>query len=137
MLIKPHTSRADVGVDLTPIIDIVFLLLIFFLVATTFQQTEREIDIALPDAQSGAPIAVALRELVINVDRNGAFVVSGRTVAPDDLRTIVQQAVGQNAEQKVTLRADRDAAWGAVAQALDICEAAGVEQPFVDFVPMQ
>lgn len=137
MLIKPHVRKADAGVDLTPVIDIVFLLLIFFLVATTFQQTEREIDIALPDAEAGAPISVALRELVINVDREGAFVVSGRTIAPDDLRDIVQRMVAQNAEQKVTLRADRHAAWGAVAQALDICEGAGVEQPFVDFVPMQ
>ncbi len=137
MLIKPHTNKTVVGVDLTPIIDIVFLLLIFFLVATTFQQTEREIDIALPDAESGAPISVALRELVINVDRNGALILSGRTVAPDDLRDILTQAVAQNTEQKVTLRADRDAAWGSVAQALDICEGAGVEQPFVDFVPLQ
>ena len=136
MLIKSSASKADAGVDLTPIIDIVFLLLIFFLVATTFQQTEREIDIALPDTESGAPISVALRELVINVDSNGGLIVSGRTVAPDDLRDIVEQVVKTNPEQKVSIRGDRDAAFGAVAVALDICRGAGVQEIWVNSRPM-
>ena len=57
MFIKSQQSDSAVSIDLTPIIDMVFLLLIFFLVATTFHQTEREMQIALPTAAAAGPIS--------------------------------------------------------------------------------
>ena len=137
MLIKSKTSDSAPAIELTPIIDMVFLLLIFFLVATTFHQTERDMQIALPVSSSGGPISVSLREIVINVKADGALIVSGRTVSEDDLRAIVTEAVGKNAEQKVTVRGDREAAYSAVARALDICKTAGIQQPYLDTVPLQ
>ena len=64
-MIKVKESDTDTSIELTPMIDMVFLLLIFFLVATTFQQTEREMKIALPMASSAGPISSALRELIV------------------------------------------------------------------------
>ena len=76
MLLKgTNTSTTSAMVELTPVIDMVFLLLIFFLAATTFQQTEREMQIALPEAQSGGPVSIALWELVVNVDAQGQYFV--------------------------------------------------------------
>lgn len=123
------------AVDMTPIIDMVFLLLIFFLVATTFQQTEREMKVALPEAAAATPISVALREIVVNVTADGGMIVSGRPITPDALRAMIEQAVRNNPGQKVAVRADRAATWASVVRPLDIAKGAGVQQPYLDTVP--
>jgi biopolymer transport protein ExbD len=134
MLIRSQTQDAGVSIDLTPVIDMVFLLLIFFLVATTFHQTDREMKIALPFASSSAPISRLLQELVINVDAEGRIIVSGRQLTADDLRNLVKDAVAVNPEQKVTVRGDRHAAYAAVVTVLDVCKAAGIQEPYLDTV---
>jgi biopolymer transport protein ExbD len=123
------------AIELTPIVDMVFLLLIFFLVATTFHQTERELAIELPEAASGTPISVALRELVVNIDASGAVVVSGRPLEVDALQELVREAVAANPEQKVAVRADQRAEWSAVVRALDAVRSGGVQSPWLDTIP--
>jgi len=131
-MIQTNEPESAASIELAPIIDMVFLLLIFFLVATTFHQTEREMQIALPAAASAGPISASLREIVINVDAEGTIVVSGRRLAPDDLRAMVEQAVAANPEQKVTVRGDRAVAYASVVSVLDICKGAGIGEPYLD-----
>ena len=139
MLIKGNTQDSDGGaaIELTPIIDMVFLLLIFFLVATTYHQTEREMQIALPDTESGGPISVSLKEIIVNVTSEGVIIVAGREISAEDLRTIVTEAVEQNPDQKVTVRGDKSASYEAIVRALDVVKASGVQEPFLDTVPIQ
>jgi len=137
MLISNTHEAGGATVEMTPIIDMVFLLLIFFLVATTFHQTEREMQIALPEAVSAGPISIALREIVVNIDEQGQIIVGGRSISREDLSTIVSEAVANNPEQKVTVRGDRNAPYAHIARALDVCKAAGVHEPFLDTVPTQ
>ena len=80
MLIRASKEANGPSIEMTPMIDMVFLLLIFFLVATTFQEEEREMQIALPEAAAAGPISTALREIIINVAEDGRMIVSGRTV---------------------------------------------------------
>jgi len=134
MLLKPQRAESQLSIEMTPMIDMVFLLLIFFLVATSFHQEEREMQIALPVAQSAGPISVALRELVINVDGQGRIIVSGREISPEDLQGIVVDALAANPEQKVTLRGDRSVAYEAIVRVLDICKASGIQEPYLDTV---
>lgn len=134
MPIRVRESDAGPAVDLTPVIDIVFLLLIFFLVATTFHQTEREMKVALPTASSAAPISMALKELVVNVDEAGSIIVSGKVIDAETLRSIITTAVANNPEQKVTIRGDRRVPYGGVVLVLDVCKAGGVREPFLDVV---
>lgn len=124
------------SIDLTPIIDMVFLLLIFFLVATTFHQTEREMQIALPAASSAGPISTALRELIINVEQDGGIIISGKTIEPEDLRIIISDAVALNPEQKITVRGDQNTAYANIIRVLDICKGSGVQEPYLDTVPI-
>jgi biopolymer transport protein ExbD len=137
MLIKKTGLASSPNIDLTPVIDMVFLLLIFFLVTTTYHQVEREMQIALPEAESSAPISVALRELVINVSDDGAVYIAGQQHSLDELRALVSSAVEANPKQKVSVRGDRNATYGDVAQVLDICKGAGIAEPFLDTVPTQ
>lgn len=133
----PRHRQHGASIELTPMIDMVFLLLIFFLVATTFQRDERELDIALPEAASAAPITEALQEIVVNVDAQGAMRVNGRSVSPEALQALLAQAVQANPEQKVTVRGDRAAPYALIVRALDVCKAAGVRTPFLDAAPAQ
>ena len=134
MLIQANNTDARVPIELTPMIDMVFLLLIFFLVATTFHQTEREMQIALPFASSSAPISVMLQELVINVDMDGQIIVGGRRIEPDELRSMVADAVNVNPEQKVTVRGDRRTVYSNIVTVLDICKGGGIQEPYLDTV---
>lgn len=134
MRIRSRSLEPAVGMEMTPFIDVVFLLLIFFLVATTFQRAERQLQIALPIAAAAGPLSSALREIVINVNAQGQLFVSSRPVSTDELRALVEQAVSGNANQKVTVRGDRHAAYGHIVKALDVCKAAGVQEPYLDTV---
>ena len=134
MLIQANDKPVGVSLELTPLIDMVFLLLIFFLVATTFHQTEREMQIALPVASSSAPISAMMQELIVNVDLDGQIIVGGRKIGADDLQSMVSQAVVVNPEQKVTVRGDRRTAYANIVTVLDICKGAGIQEPYLDTV---
>ena len=134
MLISAEPEKSTPSIELTPLIDMVFLLLIFFLVATTFHQEEREMQIALPFARSSAPISTMLRELVINVDAEGTVIVGGRVVDDDALNEMITEAVAANPEQKVTVRGDRGSAYANIVRVLDICKAGGIQEPYLDTV---
>ncbi len=134
MLIKGRQSSSGISIDMTPMIDMVFLLLIFFLVATTFHQEEREMQIALPLANAAGPISVSLRELIINVDTEGGIVVGGRQISPEDLSSVIQEAVEVNPDQKVSVRGDKATAYANVVRVLDICKSNGIQEPYLDTV---
>ena len=135
MLLKNKSAPASPTLEMTPIIDMVFLLLIFFLVSTTFHQTEREMKIALPEAVSAGPISISLREIIINVGADGEIIVSGRTISADDLRVLIHEAVAANSDQKVTVRGDRNTLYANIINVLDVCKGAGLQEPFLDTVP--
>ncbi|MEQ8843317.1 MAG: biopolymer transporter ExbD [Phycisphaerales bacterium] len=136
MLIGRKHDDDTPSIEMTPIIDMVFLLLIFFLVATTYQQSERELAIALPEAEAAGPISTMLREIIINVDARGDIIVGGQTLSLDELRTLVADAVRVNPDQKVSVRGDKDLPYGVIARVLDVCKHAGAQQPFLDTVPL-
>jgi len=134
LLEKLQTASAEPSIDLTPVIDTVFNLLIFFLVGTTFLQAEREMKIALPIAASAAPISAMLQDLIVNVDAQGQAIVSGRVISPEDLKAMVAQAVANNPQQKVTVRGDRATAYSNIVTVLDICKGSGIQEPYLDTV---
>ncbi len=133
-MIRSNGNQVGVSIDLTPIIDMVFLLLIFFLVATTFHQTEREMQVALPAATSAGPISATLREIIVNVDAEGRIIVNGRTIDAQELRSLIERAVAVNPEQKVTVRGDRRTAYANIVRVLDACKGGGVQEPYLDTV---
>jgi biopolymer transport protein ExbD len=75
-----------VGVNLTPLIDVVFLLLIFFMVSTTFTR-ETQLSIDLPEAEA-SPRDAAAGEIEILIDESGAYRVNGQGLVDNGLRTL-------------------------------------------------
>ena len=73
MAVKIKQGRALAALSMTPLIDVVFLLLIFFLVATRFEQEDRELDVVLPSASEAKPMTVAPEELFVNIAIPSSF----------------------------------------------------------------
>jgi len=137
MLIRHDASASDTHVDFVPMVDVLFNLLIFFLLATTMAQADREMGVTLPYAAQSGPISAAPRELVITVDAQGKISVAGKMATPEELRDLVRRALEQNHDQKVSVRGDRHAAYADIAAALDACKAAGVQDPYLDTTPLR
>lgn len=134
MRIRTKEPLDGVSIEMMPLIDMVFLLLIFFLVATTFRQEEREMQIALPVAKASGPISAALREMIVNVNVAGEIIVGGRQTSHDDFAALIQRAVEANPEQKVTVRGDRATVFSNVMRVLDICKGSGIQEGYLGTV---
>lgn len=74
-----HIKRTSAigSLSITPLIDVVFLLLIFFLVSSRFSEEERELDLNLPSVTEALPSSMQPDEIVINIDREGRFFIDG------------------------------------------------------------
>jgi biopolymer transport protein ExbD len=137
MLIRNAEAKSDVHIDFVPMVDVLFNLLIFFLLATSMAQAEREMSIALPHAASSGPISMAMREIIINIHADGAIEVAGKAVSQEELGAMIRSAVAGNPEQKVSVRGDRAAAYASIATVLDTCKGAGIQQPYLETIPLQ
>lgn len=102
------------GPNMTPVIDVVFLLLIFFLVATRMDQQELEVpadkeEIALPEVPSSQPMVMPPDSIVVNVTRDGAYVVNGKAMTDEQLLAMLRAAGEKNpGTQTVVVRGDGD-----------------------------
>jgi len=128
MPVKIKKGAALGSLSLTPLIDVVFLLLIFFLVATRFAQEDRELDVPLPDASEAKPLTVKPKELFINIDQQGQYFIGRQQVEPDELEHLLVQAATNNpVNQAVIIRADKRVPFDFVVQAINLCKKAGIQ----------
>ncbi|MFM7291590.1 MAG: ExbD/TolR family protein [Planctomycetia bacterium] len=128
MSVRIDKGRLGGGLELTPMIDVVFLLMIFFLVASKLDEDDRFIDVVLPKASAAKPLTARPREFLINVDREGNYFVGARPVPLADLRGLLEQAAADNPKrQTVIVRADENVAHKFVVAAMNACVEAGIE----------
>jgi len=128
MSVRIDKGRLGGGLELTPMIDVVFLLMIFFLVASKLDEADRSIDVILPQASAAKPLTSKPREFVINIDREGNYFAGARPVRLDDLQQLLRQSAADNPQrQTVIVRADENTAHKFVVGAMDACVQAGIE----------
>ncbi len=96
MPIQIRRGTALDAMNMTPLIDVVFLLLIFFLVATRFAQEDRELPVQLPSASNAMPMTMEPQELVVNVDDKGMYFVDGQVLDANGLERVLQTAATNN-----------------------------------------
>jgi biopolymer transport protein ExbD len=127
MSVRIDKGRISGGLEITPLIDVVFLMLIFFLVASRLEEADRSIDVVLPRASEAKPLTSRPREFVINVDRSGGLFAGAAKVDAEELSRRIRQAVADNpATLSVVVRADEDVAHKHVVAAMNACVRAGV-----------
>ncbi len=127
MAISIKRSSVINNLSLTPLIDVVFLLLIFFLVTSEFEDEERRLDIVLPSASSATPMTRKPREIVIDVDAEGQIYLRGKEVQWEELERLLTAAVADNpANQSAIIRADASTSFQPVVSVMDICNRTGI-----------
>ncbi|HET19637.1 MAG TPA: biopolymer transporter ExbD [Chromatiales bacterium] len=118
-------QRDEVGLDLTPLIDVVFLLLLFFMLTTTFVEATR-LKIDLPEAGQGAEAERKDDHWTIEIDAQGRYALNGETVVAEQLSERLRAIPGRTEETSVLVRADGQASHQAVVRALDAARSAGI-----------
>jgi biopolymer transport protein ExbD len=122
MSIQVQRSQVLAALSLTPLIDVVFLLLIFFLVASRLSQEDRELDVPLPTAASAQPMTAEPSELIVNINHEGQYIVAGQVLDAAGLEHAVRAAVADHpAGHAVIIRADRRVELQVPVTAMDIC----------------
>jgi len=125
-MIEIKGSRsADSGLNITPLIDIVFLLLIFFLLAAFFIQPEG-MDVKLPKGD-GAPVQVE-DEFVVLIDEEGRIFYDDQLIDMDRLGKKVRVAAERNANLVVVVKADRATTMQTAVSVMETCKNAGAKK---------
>jgi biopolymer transport protein ExbD len=118
----PPPEEAE-GLNMTPIIDVVFLLLIFFLVATRFGEEEKEIATRLAEVAKAQPLALPPNEVIVNVTQTGQYVVVGKTLGEEALAGFLHDLAMKNpGTQTVQIRADDRVPFRFPARIMGLCE---------------
>lgn len=133
MRVPSNLSRGSVGFNMTPMIDVVFLLIIFFLVSSHLARQEIQLQLDLPDAGSGRRPEEdpQTRRVVVNVlpDRSagGNLVVGGRVVHEDELAEMIGYESRRSGRAlEVRIRSDRKVPYRVVEPVMIACAKAGV-----------
>ena len=113
-----------VGFQIVPMIDILFLLLCFFVVSQVYSQWEQEIDVKLPTAKTGEMPGRLPGEIVINVMQNGSIIINQQQLDESGLQAVLQKIVKLFPGQSVLIRADRDVAYKYIIGVIDQCRSA-------------
>lgn len=130
LLDDEHSDELDDRTDLVPLIDCVFLVLLFYVVASTFSE-ESAFPVQLPrvaDSAQSSEVATAAETLTISIAADGAFAVGKERVAPLELGRVLREQVAALKPRTLIIRGDRHAAYERVATALEIAQTLGVSE---------
>ena len=119
---KFRSARPELpGFQLTAMLDVVFLLLCFFVTTSVYSQWENEVEIQLPSAESGVEPNRLPGEIIVNVAKDGAIRVNGRDLTPEELGAKCRALAAAFPGNPIVVRGDREASWESVLRVLDIC----------------
>jgi biopolymer transport protein ExbD len=116
------------ALNLTSMIDVMFLLIIFFMVATKFDEYERNIEVAVPEVGQAGETSPPIRPLVVTVFADGHFELNGQNVAADGLVGQLTAARAGLGEPSVIIRGDAACQFQHVATALAACRQANISE---------
>jgi biopolymer transport protein ExbD len=116
------------GINLTSMLDVVMLLIIFFMLGTQFKEEERQYDIALPTVAEVGALTGQPDEIVVNILESGQIVVGPDTVTMPELTQRLQAAREQFPGQAVVIRGDGRGAYQPVMDVMSACRTAGIRQ---------
>ena len=125
MPLKTHIDDQPT-LNLTPMIDVVFLLIIFFMVGTKFTELERNVAVKVPQVNDLGALSPAPSRRTINVHQDGRITLDRQSVTLDQLRSILAAAHHEYNQLGVVVRGDADSPFQTVASVLSACRQAGV-----------
>jgi biopolymer transport protein ExbD len=126
MTFKRKLRSRPSSLALTSMLDVIFLLLCFFVTASVFSQWESEISIQLPAAATGEQPSRLPGEIIVNLAKDGSVTVNGKTLDLPDLESRLARISKFYPGQPVIIRADRNVRYESLVKVIDTCRAADV-----------
>ncbi|MDX1944558.1 MAG: biopolymer transporter ExbD [Pirellulaceae bacterium] len=127
MAVQLNKGRAANLLDLTPMIDMVFNLLIFFMVVSQFAKEDQQMNVLHPAGSEAMPLTAKPKEIFVNIDQQGRYFIGARQMTEEEVGAYLRQAAIDNpVSQSVVIRADKRTAWDVVATAMRLCNEAGI-----------
>ena len=127
MRFRPTGVDDEMRVELTSMTDIIFLLLIFFMISTTFEGTRKSLDIQLPESKA-AEAAQEVQQHIIEMSVDDALRLDGQPVAVQDLVPRLAQGDVPSLQRTVIIRADKRLPYGKVVTVLDLVRQANIRE---------
>jgi biopolymer transport protein ExbD len=122
----PHLNKKSARFDLTPLIDVVFLLLIFFMLTTTFVNLENRVEVNLPSGDFAA--AEPSQNIIVSITENNTIYFNGKLIDPLKLSESVAAEIKGEPEKIVVLEADQNVLHGKVIRVMDLLKKGGAEK---------
>lgn len=110
-------TRQELSADITPLIDVVFLLLIFFMTSTVFKKSELALLLSLPKTESGQSVSAQQKPIVIEIDKD-KMAYDGTSLSIEDLDSKLASIT--NKESAIDLRVDKEVQYQRLVKILDI-----------------
>ena len=117
----------DIAVDMGPLIDCVFLLLIFFLVSSTMKKPEMEMKVDLPEPAVSALANVDRDPVLIAIDKSGQFYMQGVPIGQSEIHRKLREYATEDVERHIRIDVDRDSPSRSLVQILDLCAYEGLK----------
>ena len=114
------------GIQLAPLVDVLLLLLIFFLMTWNAARNENELDVKVPKANAAKEKMAPIGDVIVNVKADGNVVVNRRSLGASELTELLKSLVQLNSDQAVVIRGDEAGAYKNIVNVLNICSEAGV-----------
>jgi len=124
MRTRRHTQTEDAEINITPMLDIVFIMLIFFIVTTSFT---KETGAVITKPVAGRAVALRSGTILVGIRSNDEIWMSKRKIELREVRQMVEQAKSENPKGSVVIVADKESSIGMVTQVMDQVKLAGVE----------
>ena len=119
---KPETF----GFQIAPMVDILLVLLVFFIVTWNFALSENELDVKIPTATEGKEIDAYVGQVVVNVRSNGALVFNRKPISAQELEQKLRSLAELTPNQAVILRGDEQTSYRHIVDVLDLCRKANI-----------
>ena len=119
---EPHV----LGFQIAPMVDILLVLLCFFIVTWSFARKEMELDVKVPTAQTAKESNPVINQTVINVKMDGSVVWNRKTVTTPELLKRLRDLSGLFPDYAIIVRADERAPWRFVSSVVDVCRDANI-----------
>lgn len=125
MAIRVETDKG-LDVQMTSMIDCIFLLIIFFLVSSQMKKVEKELPVNLPDSAAALNVKAAPDMIVVGIDNNGSFYIGGEPVGYEALQTKLREAAAANPDRRIRIDGDESAPFSSLVHIFDICQFEGL-----------
>ncbi len=126
MNLRKHAVLHHPGIQLAPLVDVLMLLLIFFLLTWNAARNENELDVKVPKASEAKEKSAPIGDVVVNVKADGNVIVNRRTLSGAELSEMLRGLVQLDSNQAVVIRGDEVGQYKNIVEVLNICSQAGV-----------